>query len=249
MPVINWLYGTAISGVPFPMVTASGTLAAGYTPGTMSAVLSKDGGAWADLSGRISGIPGNGVYTLVSLSSTEMACYTWAAKISAASGCLDQILVGVNGSGPALATTISGFATLDSVSGLPGIAASISGLNTSNLISQCSSIYASISGIPGIASAISGLNTSNLIAQCSSILAGISSVPSGVGLIPTTTSTVLASGTLAHDSRLIRRFAWGDLTIDKRYTPYRMYLQDDAGNMSSYFELTDDSNTTVRDKA
>lgn len=187
MSVIEWMYGTAISGISFPMITASGTLANGYDPATMSTVLSKDGGAWSAISGRMSGIPGNGWYTLASLSSTEMTCTTWAIKITANSGCLDQGIIGVNKSGV-------------------------------------------LSGLAGVLAAVSG-------------------VPDGVGSIKTTTSTVLASGTLAHDSRLMRRFAWGDLTIDKRYTPYRMYLEDDAGNMSGYFDLTDDSNTTVRDKA
>jgi hypothetical protein len=523
---LEWKYGESMSGIPFTLTTASGTLAIGYSAAQLSGVWSKDGGAWAALGSRISGIPGDGVYTLASLSSTEMTCNTWALKVSANSGCLPQVMIGYNRSGlpsvndvsglaailsnvssiganisgKALKTDVSalagilvaisglkvdvsglahatdvsallnvasvtdmcsgvwgysgvassrfvtgganiqaGAATVDNsaianqvwlwsdnstsgryitgggggsasvdissialqtwntvrtiatsattfggyinvsggfvnvsgldllatltsvsgnnnllsaisglkndVSGLPGIMTQISSLSVSisghalktdvsaiagilaatsglkndvsglpgiltqisslsvttsglslktdvsalagilaatsglkndvsglpSMFTQISSLSVSISGmahsldasgldniyttlnnrtsgIPGIATSISGLNTSNLVAQCSSILAGVSGVPSGVSVIPTTGATSLASGTLAHDLRLLRRQAWGNLNIDKTYTPIRLYLQGDDGNMSSYFTLTDDANNTIRTK-
>jgi hypothetical protein len=152
---INWLYGTAISGIQFPLITASGTLAKGYNTATLSGVISKDGGAWAALNGRISGIPGDGWYNLVSLSSTEMTCYTWSVKVTANSGCLDQGIVGINMSGYATAVDVSGIGNLYiSVSGLPGILA-----NTSSLMVTGSghALTAQVSGLPQITINTSGL--------------------------------------------------------------------------------------------
>lgn len=92
----QWLYNTPISGLQFPMVTASGPYAAGFAPTSISAEISKDGGAWASLSGRISSIPGNGVYTIANLTAAEMQCYTWFIKLAVNSGALEQGLAGIN---------------------------------------------------------------------------------------------------------------------------------------------------------
>jgi len=121
----QWNYGTPLSGLSFPMVTASGTYAKSYAAASLSAVISKDGGAWASLGSRISGIPGDGVYTIASLSSTEMTCYTWLIKITANSGCLDQSILGVNLSNANILSAVSGLK--NDVSGLPGILAAASG--------------------------------------------------------------------------------------------------------------------------
>jgi len=121
----QWLYATPLSGLSFPMVTASGTYAKSYAATALSAVISKDGGAWAALGSRISGIPGDGVYTLAALSSTEMTCYSWLIKITANSGSLDQSILGYNLSSVNLLSAISGLK--NDVSGLPGILAASSG--------------------------------------------------------------------------------------------------------------------------
>lgn len=180
MPVIQGVYATPISGIPFPMVTASGTYAANYDTVQMSAVLSKDGGAWASLSGRISGIPGNGVYTLVSLSSSEMTCRMWAIKVGAASGCLDQTIIGQNSpiDTSAIASQIwnsltASYTSTPTFGGavvLSGEMVNVSGLN--NLATATN-----VSGLPGILA-----NTSNLIAQTSSVLNAVSSVTATVNV-------------------------------------------------------------------
>lgn len=92
----QWLYGTPISGLQFPMVTASGPYAAGFAATAISAEISRDGGAWQSLSGRISSIPGNGVYTIAALTAAEMQCYSWFIKLTTNSGSLEQGLPGIN---------------------------------------------------------------------------------------------------------------------------------------------------------
>ena len=124
----QWQYGIPLSGLSFPLVTASGTFAVGYDCGQLSGMISINGGNWSGLGGRISGIPGNGVYTVASLSSTEMTCYSWMIRVTAASGCLDQCILGYNLSGNAKTTDVSGLATLTSVSAEPGILTAVSGV-------------------------------------------------------------------------------------------------------------------------
>jgi hypothetical protein len=199
MPIIQSLYGVPISGISFPMVTGSGTYATGYDPAQLSGVLSKNGGAWAALGTRFSSIPGAGVYTLASTSSTEMQCYTWAIMITANSGCLPQTILGQCVSGYALVSDVntanSGLATLTSVSGMAGIL-----LQTSGLIVQCSAIYGTTSGLATLLS-VSGAtgilaNTSTIIGNTSNILSNLSSIIAGVSTPVTLAAgqTVYASG-------------------------------------------------------
>lgn len=109
----NWTYGVALSGLQFPLVTASGTLAIGYDTAQLSGSLSQNGLNWSGLTNNISGIPGGGVYSIASLTATEMTCNAWTVKIVSNSGCLPQILLGIN--------------ALAQVSGLDNILTAISG--------------------------------------------------------------------------------------------------------------------------
>jgi len=392
----QWLRGVPLSGLSFPLVTASGTYAKNYNTAQLSGVISKDGGAWAALGSRLSGIPGDGIYTLCALSSTEMTCYSWLIKITANSGCLDQAILGYNLSGPVLNADISGFAhsidcsgnnailvatsniplavasgwvgcsgndnILQAVSNIPatvnyssiaqqvwntvrdiatsgttfGGAVNISGFD--GLVTAVSGLKNDISGLPqillnqsglatltsvsglrapienqvwdalvtnhnldetfgwhieaietnvtvssiarqvwntvqtvatsattfgGLITAISGLkndvsglpglyaNTSGLAhaLDCSGIhgvLVATSAVPAAVGALDVTDAAGLTSGTLAHTARLLRWFSWDGLVIDKRYTPNRLYLKTSATATSSYWNLTDDADTTNR---
>jgi hypothetical protein len=152
----QWMYGVPLSGLSFPLITASGTYAKNYAPAQLSGVISKNGGAWAALGTRFSGIPGDGVYTLASLSSTEMTCYSWLIKITANSGCMDQSILGYNLSGLATAVQVS---ALSNVQGLDysGIAAqvwnSLQATYTSNTTmavigSGNAALLTAVSGIP-----------------------------------------------------------------------------------------------------
>jgi hypothetical protein len=193
------------------MVTASGTYATGYDVAQLSGVISKDGGAWASLGSRFSGIPGGGVYNLVALSSTEMTCWNWIVKVTANSGCLEQCIMG---------QAMSGIAATD-CSAITGVLA-----NTSNIFAQCSSILTNVSGVKAQCSSIqaqassiflscsgmsyksdvSGLagvlaNTSNIFAQCSSILTNVSGVKAQCSSIQAQCSSIYP--TLANTSNLI----------------------------------------------
>lgn len=316
----QWFYGVANSGIPITLITASGTPAIGYNPVFLSTVLSKDGQAWGSVSGRLSGIPGDGVYTLASLSSTEMTCFYWTVKVTSNSGCLPQVIAGYN---------LSGYATAINVSGLPGLATNVSNIgldmsgharridvsaldgtltaasgpvvlrgithtnalvglwgssHTSSLIARVTDLtnagappvidissiasqvwnsltttYASsptFGGavmVSGKLATVSGLD--NIVTAASGndkILTAVSNVPvaagSSVAGIQTTDATVLTSGTLAHDARMIRHFTWNNMFIDKTYTPYRQYHYNGT-NMSSWFDIEDDSNTAKRTRS
>lgn len=182
---LNWQFGTVLSGLTFPLFTLSGTPAINYAVASLSSVISKDAQAFVALGNRVSTNPGSavGVYSLTSLSSTEMQCYTWTVKITANSGCQMQTIHGLNMSGPALTsdinTAISGIATLTSVSALPGILNAVSGLNTSNIIFQCSSIIGGVSTpvtlITGQTTYASGLNS--ILAATSGLKNDISGLP------------------------------------------------------------------------
>lgn len=112
----SWTYGVALSGHQFPLVTASGTMAANYDTEQLSGCISKDGGQWTALTNDISGIADTaganrgeaGWYCISEITATEMQCYTWAIKVCADSGCLVQGIVGTNQSGPATALDVSG---------------------------------------------------------------------------------------------------------------------------------------------
>jgi len=267
----QWLRNTPLSGLSFPLTTASGTFAKGYNPAQLSGSISVDGGGWSALGSRISGIPGDGVYTIASLSGdTEMACYSWMVKITANSGCLDQCILGYNLSGPALVVDcsgndkiltavsglrndISGLCTLTNLSAsqaqqnidLSGFTrpVDVSGINDNiNQLRTDTAVYAS--GNNKILVAISGLK--NDVSGINGVLTAISSVPNAVASIDVTDSAVLISGTLAHTARLVRWFSWDNLVIDKTYTPNRLYLKDSATTISGYWELTDDSDVTKR---
>lgn len=202
----NWTYGVALSGLQFPMVTASGTYAKSYDTAQLSTVISKDGGVWTATSNKCSGIPGDGVYCISQLTAAEMQAYTWAMKITANSGCLDQTLLGINASSHLIYSDISGFAHSLDCSGANAILTAVSGLNTSNLIAQCSSIIGGIStpvtlvagqtvyasGLNPILVAISGLK--NDVSGITGMQTSVSSVPSGVWLEPFANRIVSTSG-------------------------------------------------------
>jgi len=127
--MIKGKYGVALSGIMFPLVTASGTYAKNYAAESISGVfIGYPGtGDYTSLSGRISGILGGTMYAIASLTALEMSCDNWAIKFSTTSGSLDQILVGQNdGYTPTdIITAVSGLK--NNVSGLPGILAACSG--------------------------------------------------------------------------------------------------------------------------
>ena len=122
-------YNGAMSGILFPLITASGTYAKNFNTTSISAIFIgyPGNGGYTSLSGRMSGIPGDGVYTITNLTAIEMQCYTWAIKITANSGCLDQTILGQNlgYSATHIITAVSGLK--NDVSGLPGILAASSG--------------------------------------------------------------------------------------------------------------------------
>ena len=192
----QWLYATPLSGLSFPLITASGTYAAGYDTGKLSGMISKDGGAWVGLGSRISGIPGNGVFTIASLSSTEMTCYSWIIRITCASGCLDQAILGYNLSGYAKVTDVSGFATLTSVSAGPGILTAVSGVTANvNVSAVALQVWntvqtgatstttfggmVNISGIGNVLAAISGIPLA-VASGFSPLLVAVSNIPLAV---------------------------------------------------------------------
>lgn len=271
----QWQYATPLSGLSFPMVTASGTYAQGYDPAQLSGVISKDGGAWAALGSRISGIPGDGVYTIASLSSTEMTAYTWIIKITANSGCLDQGILGFNLSGFTKYTDISGFAHSLDCSGLNNINSQLAPIQTAvsgvrpGVLTDLSSVTFALEleletdpallhpiNISGFAHATdcSGINGTltavsglkNDVSGLPGVLIATSAIPGAIGGFSISDTDALTSGTIAHTMRLLRWFSWENLVIDKRYTPNRLYLKTDATNTSSYWTLTDDANTTNR---
>jgi hypothetical protein len=63
-----------------------------------------------------------------------------------------------------------------------------------------------------------------------------------------TDAASLTSGTVGHTLRLLRWAAWENQTIDKTYTPNRLYMKSDETNVSAYFTLTDTSNSTKKER-
>jgi hypothetical protein len=172
----QWIYGTALSGLPVNLVTASGTSAVGYNATMLSTVISKDGTAWGSMSGRISSIPGDGVYTIGSITPTEMQCYFWAIQVKSNSGCIDRTITGYNLSGPVLNADISGIARIVNVSGLPGISTATSGIATLTAVSSAQ--YTILTAVSGVATlnAVSGIATLTSVSSIPGTLTAISSV-------------------------------------------------------------------------
>ena len=197
---VTWQYGVVLSGLTFPLQTASGTfVATNYGSGGLSGSISVNGGPWTALGYlRINvSTPGNGMYTITSLSSVEMSSYTWAVMITATSGCIAQGIIGTNLSGPARATDVSALAgTLVAVSALPVAVAS----GFLPILTAVSNTNNNISGLPGMMTAVSG------IWKSVSALNNIASIDySGIALqtwntvISTATSSVTFGGALVAD--------------------------------------------------
>uniref|UniRef100_A0A6M3K8E8 Uncharacterized protein n=1 Tax=viral metagenome TaxID=1070528 RepID=A0A6M3K8E8_9ZZZZ len=242
--MFQWLYGTTLSGLSFPMVTASGTYAQNYLPTSLSTVLSRDGQAWQSLTYGTSSIPGGGIYTIPQITSSEMSCHTWFIKVTANSGCLEQGIAGYNLSGPVLNSNISGFAHEGTVSGLfTGINTvyNVSGKVTLEPTTFASSQIAVVTEVRNAQSAPTGTTAAEIWASANRTLTStvgidLSSI-NAIRDIDTGDSATLTSSTLGHDLRLLRYEAWENWTIDKRYDPDRLYLKTDGTNYSSYFEL------------
>jgi len=146
---------------------------------------------------------------------------------------------------PALYLSNSGHALTSQVSGFDKILTAVSGLWANG--SGTDKIYTAVSGFDKILTAVSGLWSNG--SGTDKILTAVSGIPtasaSSVAGIATTDATVLTSGTLAHDSRMVRHFTWNDMVIDKRYTPARQYHYNGT-NQSSWFDIADDSNIATR---
>lgn len=195
----QWFYGVANSGIPITLITASGTPAVGYNTSNISTVISRDGGAWANVLGRLSGVPGDGVYTLASLSSTEMTCYYWTIKLTSSSGCLPQVIAGYNLSGYSTAVDVSGNNNLFvTMSGLPGILA-----NTSNLIANASSILTASSS-PVVLRGMT--HTSALVG-----LWGSTHTSSKIDVVEVINSAYLATTLYTNDMSSIAGQVWNSL--------------------------------------
>lgn len=157
--MLQWIYNTPLSGVYFPMVTASGTYATGFDVAQISTVISKDGGAFVGTTNGVQAI-GNGVYKIGSLTATEMQCYTWFLRVTANSGCLDQAIIGFNLSGPAQKVDLSGLAHDVDCSGNNSILVAVSGLKNAvsglpGILTAISAQKNDVSGLPGMLTAIS----------------------------------------------------------------------------------------------
>jgi len=177
---LTWLYGTAISGLQFPLTTLSGTYALYYGSGALSSVISRDGGPWQATTYTISGIPGDGVYTLAALSDTEMQCLVWYLKISSASGCTDYAIQGFNMSGIALRTDVS--ALKGTLAACSTIVEAVSNVHGAQILAATSGLKVDVSGMRGIMTAVSGLR--NDVSGLPGILTAVSSVRIAVSGLP-----------------------------------------------------------------